>query len=186
MHTHTYIHMDIYDIWITLEQKRDQRREGTGRGEKKRRMGTEERRMLHVIKVHDTSERNYLHYTQYWVLEKSANKGEVQNKNLNAGKTLPFSMCSALFLRSSKSTAAARILPSSHACWGHVTVNAPCMAEWGWKWEVFKKQVFYLLQAARSSPYQSYICHSLLCISHLIANMESRTLWTWKACWEMR
>lgn len=56
-------------------------------------------------------------------------KGKVQNKNCNAGRTLPFPMCSALFLRSSKFTAAARILPSSHAYWCHVVMNAPCTAE---------------------------------------------------------
>lgn len=98
-------------------------------------------------------------------------KGKVQNKNLNAGKTLPFSMFCALFLRSSKSTAAARILSSSHAYWCHVIINALCTAEWGWKWKVFEKQVFYLLRAAHRSPHQSHICRR-----HLIGNMESRTL----------
>lgn len=153
--THTSIHMHIYDIWITLEQKGDQRREETRERRKEEESGHRRKKNVAVIKVHDTSERivYITPNTEYY--KNLPIKGKFQNKNWNAGKALSFSMCSALSPQqqvhgSSKDFTFLTCL----LC--HVVMNAPCTAEWGWKWKDFTKEVFYLLWAARRSPHQSY------------------------------
>lgn len=71
-HIHTSIHMHMYDIWVTLEQKGGQRRE-EARERRKGEWAQKKEECCTWFKVHDTSERNYLRYTQYWVF---VNKGK--------------------------------------------------------------------------------------------------------------
>lgn len=98
-HMHTSIHM--YYIWITLEQMGGQKREEARerrKGEwaqKKEECWTWSKYMTHLKEIiYVTPNTVYYKYPPI--------KGKVQNKNLNAGKALPFSTCSALLARSSK------------------------------------------------------------------------------------
>lgn len=171
-YVYKYIHMHIYDIWITLEQKGGQRKAETRerrKGEwaqKKKECWTWSKHMTHLKEIIYVTPN-----TEYY--KNLPLKGKVQNKNSNAGKALPLSLCSALFPRSSKSTAAASILSSSHAYWCHVIMNAPCTVEWGWSGSNSSSKCFIYsrLHAVLHTSHAPAACYHASDISLLIWNL---------------